>query len=56
MKKGKVLRIEVARVKWTDEDKYVIRVGDVNGSTEWSNVSKKNVLEEIKDYMDGKND
>ncbi len=43
------IRIEIARM-WND--KLILRVGDLSGSTEHSNISKKEVLSAIADEID----
>ena len=47
----KVIQIEISRSEYVN-DKWNIRIGDILGSTEFSNASLKDVLDEIKCEME----
>ena len=44
------LRIEIFKMGYND--KWIIRIGDLSGSTEASSIDMNEVLEEIKDSME----
>lgn len=50
MNKEKAIRIEITRT-WRN-GLWKIRIGDIVGSTTTSNITKEEVLSEIKDKMD----
>jgi hypothetical protein len=44
------LRIEICKSPWK-KGAYNVRIGDISGSTEHSNISKEEVLSDIADEM-----
>ena len=56
----KVLHIEISRMNWKGKrddgieftDLLRIREGDINGSTEHSNITKVEAMREISDWID----
>ncbi len=46
----RVLHIEISKSEWKPNT-WCVRTGDIKGSTEMSNVSKKNVISEIESEM-----
>ena len=46
------LRIEIGECLWREDLKFVIRTGDINGSTTCSNFSFKDVLKQVKSEME----
>ena len=45
------IHIEICKSHWK-EGTWCIRIGDIKGSSECSNISKEDLLEEIKDSIE----
>ena len=46
-----VINIEIQQSPWK-KDSWCIRVGDISGSTESSNISKKELMSEIREQLE----
>jgi len=49
--KNKVIQIEIMCSEYM-EDRFNLRVGDIGGSSEFSNFNKKEILKEISNYLE----
>jgi len=49
--KKEVIKIEICRSEYV-EDRFRLRIGDIKGSTEFSNLIKEGILKEISDEID----
>lgn len=43
----KTIRIQIKRCEWSEDNNFVLEIGDIVGRTSMSNVSKKELMEEI---------